>query len=168
MAYNLGDLKLVVSSRYTVYVNALPRSVEASSLLVTDAVLLNQMDAFDSAVVKSGPKSQFGKRDAYSVLYKQQFHKYGHCNVNFGIFLQTFETTYVVPKQRHYCQINDINEISVNGTGFVIDPVSFIIANVSKTVVLCGGGFNTYHETFVIVATIPHRIIYIYRLSILQ
>ena len=95
-AYTLLNLPFVIKSRSVQTISPLPTSALTKSI-VTDMKQLQQMNPGDSTVSTSA-RSHAGRRLAYHLLCRNQYNKYGTCNVSQFTVLSTYAIT--KPKRR--------------------------------------------------------------------
>jgi hypothetical protein len=134
--YILSQLKLVKSSRKGINLNTLIRKEVTVHNIIVDKPTLDEMDDQDSAINNS-PTTQFGRRDAYYELYKQQKRKYTSVTFNFHAFISSYKVSKVrKPTSNDTNRVTKIknedtlHQLLVDDDGFITNAVSFTIGEV--------------------------------------
>lgn len=131
--YLLGGLKLVSSSRTVITVNALKRSEFILQPLITDAIVLGELEGTASAISTSSA-TQFGRRDAYFEIYKLQMEKYKSVTFNFFSFLSSFKLSQIKNGSKSDLkQGHEVPHLQVDVDGFISNAESFQIKSVKYT-----------------------------------
>jgi hypothetical protein len=131
--YILSKNQLVKSSRKGINLNTLIRKEVTTHSIIVDKSTLDDMDDQDSAINNS-PATQFGRRDAYYELYKQQKRKYNLVTFNYHAFISSFKVRKQTPNDKKGATklLNEetLHQLLVDDEGFITNAVSFTIGEV--------------------------------------
>ncbi len=132
--YVLGQPELLVqSSRLNIFINPLMRKDITLLPMELDQVRLNEMEDAEN-VIDGSPSSQFGKRNAYHALWKQQHAMFHSLQgtfppVTFFAFVSAYRITKEQTKPRgpNSKIVENSHQLFVDENGFITNPVSFTL-----------------------------------------